>query len=66
MEWVVDLTGDRLAWRRAHAESAVAVRGPLVELLLVVYGRRTVDDARVDVLGDRDLLDSWPARVAFD
>jgi uncharacterized protein (TIGR03083 family) len=65
-EWVVDLTGDRLAWRRAHEKSAVAVRGPLVELLLVVYGRRTVDDARVDVLGDRGLLDFWLAHVAFN
>jgi hypothetical protein len=64
-EWVVDRTGDRLAWRRAHERCAVAVRGPLVDLLLVVYGRRAVDDAAVEVLGDRGLLDFWLARIAF-
>src|SRR5246127_5126298 len=56
-EWVVDLTGDALAWRRAHEKSAVAVRGPVVELLLVVYRRRSLTDGTVEVLGDRGLLD---------
>jgi uncharacterized protein (TIGR03083 family) len=64
-EWVVDLTGDRLAWRRAHERSAVAVRGPLSALLLLVYGRRSVDDSGVEVFGDRGLLELWLGRVAF-
>jgi uncharacterized protein (TIGR03083 family) len=64
-EWVVDLTGERLAWRRAHERSAVAVRGPLVELLLLVYGRRPLGVAAVEVLGDRALLESWLGQVAF-
>lgn len=64
-EWVVDLTGDTLAWRRAHEKAAVAVRGPVVELLLVIYGRRSVDAADVEVLGDAKLLDFWLERVAF-
>lgn len=64
-EWVVDLTGDVLAWRRAHEKSAVAVRGPVVELLLVVYRRRSPRDGTVEVLGDSDLLDYWLDRVSF-
>ncbi|MEH1012760.1 maleylpyruvate isomerase family mycothiol-dependent enzyme [Micromonospora sp. CPCC 206060] len=64
-EWLVDLTGDRLAWRRAHEKAAVAVRGPLTELLLVVYGRRPVDEATVEVLGDRPLLHFWLERNGF-
>lgn len=36
-EWVVDLTGDAIVWRRAHEQSAVAVRGPLTGLFLVIY-----------------------------
>jgi uncharacterized protein (TIGR03083 family) len=64
-EWVVDLTGDALAWRRAHEKSAVAVRGPVVELLLVVYRRRSPLDGTVEVLGDADLLDFWLNRVSF-
>jgi uncharacterized protein (TIGR03083 family) len=64
-EWVVDLTGDALAWRRAHEKSAVAVRGPVVELLLLVYRRRSPLDGTVEVLGDADLLDFWLDRVSF-
>jgi uncharacterized protein (TIGR03083 family) len=69
-EWVVDLTGAVPTWRRAHEKSAVAVRAPLTDLLLVVYGRRGVDDTRADdtgaqVFGDRDLLDTWLAATPF-
>ncbi|MEU5790551.1 maleylpyruvate isomerase family mycothiol-dependent enzyme [Micromonospora purpureochromogenes] len=64
-EWVVDLTGDLIAWRRAHEKAAVAVRGPLTNLLLLVYGRLSVDTAGVEVIGDAKLLDLWLERVAF-
>ncbi|PRY37930.1 maleylpyruvate isomerase family mycothiol-dependent enzyme [Umezawaea tangerina] len=64
-EWVVDLTGEVIRWRRAHEKSAVAVRGPLVELLLVLYGRRSVDRGTVEVLGDGGLLDFFLERVTF-
>lgn len=64
-EWVVDLTGDAIAWRRAHEKSAVAVRGPLTELLLVVYKRRSPHDGTVEILGDAGLLYFWLERVSF-
>ncbi|MGY1591002.1 maleylpyruvate isomerase family mycothiol-dependent enzyme [Geodermatophilus sp. SYSU D00708] len=64
-EWVADLTGAHQAWRRAHERSAVAVRGPVADLLLLVYGRRRVDDGGLEVLGDRGLLDEWLAGVPF-
>jgi uncharacterized protein (TIGR03083 family) len=64
-EWVVDLTGDALAWRRAHEKSAVAVRGPLADLLLIVYKRRPVATDGVEVFGDDQLLDFWLDRVGF-
>jgi uncharacterized protein (TIGR03083 family) len=64
-EWVVDLTGDALSWRRAHEKAAVAIRGPLVELLLVIYKRRQPRDRTVEVLGDAQLLDFWLERVGF-
>ncbi|HEX2074166.1 MAG TPA: maleylpyruvate isomerase family mycothiol-dependent enzyme [Geodermatophilus sp.] len=63
-EWVVDLT-ETLAWRRAHEKAAVAVRGPLTDLLLLVYRRRGLDGAGLEVFGDRALLELWLARVAF-
>lgn len=65
-EWVVDLTGDTLAWRRAHEKAAVAVRGPVAELLLVIYKRRSPRDGTVDVLGEASLLDFWLERVSFE
>jgi uncharacterized protein (TIGR03083 family) len=64
-EWVVDLTGAVPSWRRAHEKSAVAVRGPVAELVLVVYGRRRVDDTAAEVFGDRALLDTWLAATPF-
>ena len=62
-EWLVDLTGDTLAWRPAHEKAAVAVRAPLTQLLLLVYNRRTPDG--LEIFGDRELLDFWLERVGF-
>ena len=64
-EWVVDLTGEAITWRRGHEAAAVAVRGPLTELLLLVYRRRPMAEADIEVLGDADLLDFWLDRVSF-
>jgi len=62
-EWVVDLTGEVITWRRAHEKSAVAARGPLTDLLLVLYRRRAADV--LEVLGDAHLLDLWLDRARF-
>ncbi|CAM5458434.1 Maleylpyruvate isomerase family mycothiol-dependent enzyme OS=Streptomyces antimycoticus OX=68175 GN=SANT12839_029930 PE=4 SV=1 [Streptomyces antimycoticus] len=64
-EWVVDLTGDAIIWRRAHEKAAVAVRGPLTDLLLIIYKRRPARSAGVEILGDEKLLDFWLERVSF-
>jgi uncharacterized protein (TIGR03083 family) len=64
-EWVVDLTGEAPAWRRTHEKAAVAVRGPLTGLLLLVHKRRPVRTPDVEVLGDAALLDFWLERVSF-
>jgi uncharacterized protein (TIGR03083 family) len=64
-EWLMDLTGDKIAWRRAHEKAAVAVRGPLTELLLVVYRRRAARSERIEILGDAELLEFWLERVGF-
>jgi uncharacterized protein (TIGR03083 family) len=64
-EWVVDLTGDAITWRRSHEKAPVAVRGPVVELLLLIYKRRPADSGRVEIIGDEELLDFWLERVSF-
>ncbi|MER6531127.1 maleylpyruvate isomerase family mycothiol-dependent enzyme [Streptomyces sp. NPDC001508] len=61
--WFVDLTGDAPRWGHAGEEAAVTVRGPLTDLLLLVYGRPV--DERTEVEGDRPLLDLWLRRTAF-
>ncbi|MQA86294.1 MAG: maleylpyruvate isomerase family mycothiol-dependent enzyme [Streptosporangiales bacterium] len=64
-EWVIDLTGDTIVWHRAHHKAAVAVRGPLTDLLLVVYRRRPARSEGIEILGDAQLLDFWLDRVGF-
>ena len=64
-EWFVDLTGEVIEWRRAHEKAAVAVRGPLTDLLLVIYKRKPARSAGVEILGDEKLLDFWLERVSF-
>lgn len=64
-EWLVDLTAEPITWSHAHRKAAVAVRAPLTDLVLLLYGRRTPADACVDVHGDPDLLTLWLDRSGF-
>jgi uncharacterized protein (TIGR03083 family) len=62
-ELVIDLTGPRPLAREGHEKAAVAVRGPVAELMLAVYRRRPVDG--LEVFGDRELLDRLLTSVRF-
>jgi len=64
-EWVVDLTGDAITWRRAHEKAAVAVRAPLTDLLLLIYKRCPARGDGIGIFGDADLLGFWLERVSF-
>ncbi|MGV2915678.1 maleylpyruvate isomerase family mycothiol-dependent enzyme [Streptomyces alfalfae] len=64
-EWLIEFGDDGFTWRRGHAEAAVALRGPLTEVLLAFYRRRPVDGGQVEVVGDRELLDFWLERATF-
>ncbi|MEV7011034.1 maleylpyruvate isomerase family mycothiol-dependent enzyme [Streptosporangium sp. NPDC051022] len=64
-EWLVDLTGETVVWRRAHEKATVAVRGPLTDLLLIVYRRRPARGEGIQIFGDEGLLDFWLERVGF-
>ena len=50
---------------RAHEKAAVAVRGPLTGLLLIVYRRRPARGESIEIIGDEQLLDFWLERVNF-
>jgi uncharacterized protein (TIGR03083 family) len=64
-DWLVDLTGDVITWRRSSEPAAATVDAPLTTLLLLVYGRVTPAAAGVVVSGDDALLDFWLERVSF-
>ena len=44
----------------------VGVRGPLTDLLLVIYKRRPARSKGIEILGDAQLLDFWLERVSFE
>lgn len=64
-EWLVELTEDGVLWRRGHEKATVALRGPLTSVLLAFYRRLPLDAPEVEVLGDRELLESWLERTTF-
>lgn len=64
-EWLIEFGEDGFTWRRGHAKATVALRGPLTEVLLAFYRRRPLDSGRVEVLGERELLDFWLERATF-
>ncbi|MDQ1035880.1 hypothetical protein QFZ75_002296 [Streptomyces sp. V3I8] len=43
----------------------MALRGPLTEVLPAFCRRLPVEDGRLQVLGERELVDSWPERASF-
>ncbi|MEU3347796.1 maleylpyruvate isomerase family mycothiol-dependent enzyme [Streptomyces sp. NPDC006700] len=64
-EWVVELTEDGVVWRRGHEKATVALRGPLTSVLLAFYNRLPLDSPGLEVLGERELLESWLKQAAF-
>ncbi|MBW1596219.1 maleylpyruvate isomerase family mycothiol-dependent enzyme [Streptomyces sp. JJ38] len=64
-EWLIELTGEGITWRRDHAKAAVALRGELTDVLLAFYRRMPATDERVEVIGDAELLDFWLEKVSF-
>ena len=63
--WLLDLTGDVIAWRRSGEQGAAGLHGPVTDLLLTMYRRIPVDAGRVEVAGDAKLIDFWLERVGF-
>jgi uncharacterized protein (TIGR03083 family) len=64
-EWVLRGTAAGLRWEHGHRKADVAVRAPASDLLLLLMGRIPTDDPRVEILGDRAVLDSWLTRTSF-
>ena len=63
-EWIVRRTPDGIEWEHGHAKGDVAVRGGVSDLYLLLM-RRLAPDARIQVLGERALLDHWLQHTPF-
>jgi len=61
--WTITLRNDDFVWDHTGGDATAALEGSAGDLLLYVYGRRTIDDGgRFTVSGDRALLDFWTER----
>lgn len=59
-EWVARRESDMVVLERTHTKADVAVRGPAVDLLLVISRRRPLDAApALELHGDRELFVHW-------
>ncbi|GAA3970107.1 maleylpyruvate isomerase family mycothiol-dependent enzyme [Actinomadura viridis] len=63
--WLITRTPRGVAWERAATGGDVVVRGPVADLLLVFSRRSAPAGARVEVEGERGVLDHWLAHTAF-
>ncbi|WP_203886070.1 maleylpyruvate isomerase family mycothiol-dependent enzyme [Planotetraspora kaengkrachanensis] len=64
-EWTITLSPGMFTWTHGHGKGDVAVRGPVSDLLLLLYGRREPFGGGFEVFGDRDLLARWLAKTAL-
>jgi len=64
-EWVIVRGPERLEVRHEHTKADVALRGTLTDLVLALMRRLPLDSERLEILGDRALLDHWLARTSF-
>ncbi len=64
-EWIVRRTPSGPVWVPGHAKGDVAVRGAVVDLLLLLLRRVPRDTSPVTVLGDAGVLDHWLAHTRF-
>jgi uncharacterized protein (TIGR03083 family) len=64
-EWLLTLQPNEFAWQRGHAKGDVAVRGKLLDLVLLVYGRIAPTDGRYERFGDSAPLERWLAAAKF-
>ncbi|HZA18820.1 MAG TPA: maleylpyruvate isomerase family mycothiol-dependent enzyme [Pseudonocardiaceae bacterium] len=64
-EWTVRRTPSGPVWEHGHTKGAVAVRGGVVDLLLVLLRRVPAEQAPIEVLGDQAMLAHWLQHTRF-
>lgn len=64
-EWIVRRTPSGPIWEHGHAKGDVAVRGAVVDLLLVLLRRVPPEQAPIEVLGDAAVFAHWLEHTRF-
>jgi uncharacterized protein (TIGR03083 family) len=64
-EWIVRRTPSGPVWEHGHVKGDVAVRGAVVDLLLVLLRRVLPGEAPITVLGDAAVLEHWLEHTKF-
>ena len=62
-EWLLHLGANEITWERSHAKGDVAARGPISDLLLMMWSR--IPPSRLEVFGDASILDRWQQSASF-
>lgn len=62
-EWLVQLGAAEITWERSHVKADVAARGPVSDLLLMIWSR--IPPSRLEVFGDASILDRWQQAASF-
>jgi hypothetical protein len=65
VRWLVRLEPDGFTWKRQRADASVSVHGTVADLLLLLYRRLPVADARFVCAGDIAVLTRWLASSAL-
>ena len=64
-EWIIRRTPSGPTWQHGHSKGDVAVRGAVVDLLLVLLRRVAPAEGTVQVLGDPAVLEYWLEHTRF-
>lgn len=62
-EWLMTYEPENIAWTHAHAKGDVAARGPVSDLLLLLWSR--IPAGRLEIFGDASLIDRWQDAATF-
>ena len=58
-EWLARRTPSGVAWEHRHGPSDVTLRGPALDLLLVLSRRAALGSSPLEITGDAQLLAHW-------
>ena len=61
-EWVIRFGDPGFEWSHAHEKGDVAVRGPVSDLYLLMWGRAPLDD--LESFGDAGVVARWRSATA--